>query len=138
MLSQAPAEVEVEREMTVVLGERRRPLPDLMLIRSEGPEDVQESSLRPEDVLLVIEVTSPESRIRDRERKPQLYAQAGIQHFWLVEESDDGGVVYAYELDPVNGGYTNTGVHRERLKVDAPCVFDPDLTALNARPIWKE
>lgn len=88
-------------------------------------------------MLLAIEVVSPESRVRDRERKPCLYARAGIPHFWLVEEGDDGGVVYTYELDPVKGGYTNTAVHRKRLRVEAPCPFDLDLTALDARPTWE-
>lgn len=134
MLSQAPEEIEVEREMTVVLGERQRPEPDLMLIRSEASVDMQATSVLVEDVLLAIEVVSPESRTRDRERKPQLYAQAGIAHFWLVEEGDDGAVVYVYELDPVNGGYTNVAVHRKRLQVDAPCPFDIDLAPLDARP----
>ena len=37
-------------------------------------------------VMLAVEVVSPESEARDRHRhrKPQLYAHAGIPHFWLV------------------------------------------------------
>lgn len=37
-----------------------------------------------EDLVLAVEVVSPESESRDRDTKPHKYAQAGIQHFWLV------------------------------------------------------
>ncbi|NUW39714.1 Uma2 family endonuclease [Nonomuraea rhodomycinica] len=40
----------------------------------------------PEDVHLVVEVTSEPSIDRDRTTKPAKYAQAGIKHFWRVEE----------------------------------------------------
>lgn len=133
MVPQAPEELEVEREMTVVLGERQRPEPDLMLVRSEASVDLDGTSVPAKDVFLAVEVASPESSIRDRERKPQIYAQAGIPHFWLVEQSDNGAVVRVYEIDPVNGGYTNVAVQRKRLQVDAPCTFDIDLTSFDGR-----
>jgi hypothetical protein len=37
---------------------------------------------------------------QERERKPQLYAKAGITRFWRVENVDERMVVYVYELDP--------------------------------------
>jgi Uma2 family endonuclease len=130
MVMQAPEELSVEREMTVVLGERQRPEPDLMLVRARASADDDATSVSGEDVLLAVEVVSPESEIRDRRRKPELYAEAGIPHFWLVEKKDSGPAVFVYELDPVNERYTNVGVHRERLKVSAPCDLDIDLTRL--------
>ncbi|QUX30012.1 hypothetical protein KGD83_05510 [Nocardiopsis akebiae] len=72
-----------------------------------------------------------DSEVRDRERKPQLHAQAGIPHFRLVER--EGEVVYVCELDPVNSGYVNAGVHRERVRVSAPCGLDIDLTDVRDR-----
>lgn len=33
-------------------------------------------------------------------------------------------------FDPVNGGYVNVGVHRERVRVSAPCDLDIDLTGI--------
>lgn len=131
MDDQIPAGLLTYRECTVVLGERQRPEPDLMLVDAEALTSMDDTWVAPDAVRLVVEVVSPESEVRDHERKPQLYAGAGIPHFWLVEKEDaEGAVVYAYELDPVNGGYTMTGVHRERLKADAPCELDIDLTRL--------
>jgi Uma2 family endonuclease len=56
---------------------------------------------------------SPESASRDRQRKPLLYAAAGIPHFWLVENEGGKPVVCAYELDKVNGAYAMAGIHTE-------------------------
>ncbi|MFG1701160.1 Uma2 family endonuclease [Nonomuraea sp. NPDC049309] len=83
------------------------------------------------DVVLAVEVVSPESVTRDRERKPQLYAQAGIPHFWRVEENSGKPIVYVYELDPALRSYARMGVHRDRLKVTAPFDLDADLAAID-------
>jgi Uma2 family endonuclease len=118
---QAPAELEVATEMTVRLGPRQRPQPDLSVVDSAVLDQGRVTWLRPEDVRLVIEVVSPESEIRDRKRKPQLYAEAGICHFWRVEEGDDGlPVVFVYELDPASQSYIGTGVYRDELSVSVP------------------
>ncbi|NYH51900.1 Uma2 family endonuclease [Nocardiopsis arvandica] len=119
------------QRMTVWLTERQRPEPDIMLVRFEALESPDQTWFPAEMVELVVEVVSPDSEIRDRERKPRLYAEAGIPHFWLVErEGQRGAAVYVYELDPVNRRYTNVSVHRERLRVNAPCDLDIDLAAV--------
>jgi Uma2 family endonuclease len=128
MVMQVPEEIAVEREMTTVLGERQRPEPDLLLVRAEASQDEDGTSVDSADVLLAVEVVSPESEVRDRERKPQIYAQAGIPHFWLVDRDDQGPVVYVYELEPVHKSYASSGVYRERLKLNVPCPLDIDLT----------
>ncbi len=65
-----PPDLRVRREMTVTLDRKQRPEPDL-----------------------VVEVVSPESRTRDHERKPILYARAGIEHFWLRKGRHKAGLV---------------------------------------------
>ena len=129
MDAQVPEDLLVCREMTAVLGRRQRPEPDLMLVRANALHDLETTWFAAEDIRLVVEVVSPESEIRDRERKPELYAEAGIPHFWLVEKEGEQGIaVYAYELDPIKGTYGALTVHRERLKVAAPCDLDLDLS----------
>jgi Uma2 family endonuclease len=80
------------------------------------------------DVVLTVEVVSPYSEILDRERKPQLYAQAGIAHFWRVEMSEDKPMVCVYELDPATKQYALTGIYHNRLKLTVPFEIDIDLT----------
>jgi Uma2 family endonuclease len=105
--------------MTIRLGERQRPEPDLLVL-DRTVLDRERTWVSPEDVYLVIEVVSPESVVRDTKRKPQLYAEAGIKHFWRIENDDDRPVAYTYELDPVVGAYVATGIYREAMTVSAP------------------
>ncbi|GAA2999152.1 Uma2 family endonuclease [Streptosporangium longisporum] len=126
-----PAELRVRRQMTVTLGERQRPEPDVMVTRADADRERKQTAYRPEDVVLAVEVVSDESEIRDRERKPVIYAQAGITHFWRVEETDDRPTVYVYELDPATRTYALMGIHHDRLKVSVPFDVDIDLTEID-------
>ena len=94
----------------------------MLVIDAEGPADDDERhrSTLPDEVHLVIEVVSPESEDRDRKTKPSRYAEAGITHFWRVENNDGSPVVYVYELDPATHVYGLTGIHHERLTVSGP------------------
>lgn len=127
----APAGVRVRREMSVVLAKDQRPEPDLCVVTEEAVRGGAETYYDAKDVVLAVEVVSPESVTRDRERKPQLYAQAGIPHFWRVEEDSGKPIVYVYELDPALRSYARMGVHRDRLKVTAPFDLDADLAAID-------
>ncbi|RDI68693.1 Uma2 family endonuclease [Nocardia pseudobrasiliensis] len=126
---QAPESLEVCREMTVTLGPRQRPEPDLLVASADADTGLDQTTFQPQDVVLVIEVMSLDSVIRDRERKPQLYAQAGIPHMWRIENVDDRAVAYIYELDPALKTYALSGIHHDRLKLSVPFEIDIDLTA---------
>jgi Uma2 family endonuclease len=128
----APDDVTVVREITVVLGKRQRPDPDITVL-STTSFDVSRTWYPAEDVLLAIEVVSDESVIRDRSTKPYLYAEAGIRYFWRIEQENSLPIVYTYELDPATGTYVPTGIHRDRLKIDAPFPVDINLTELVRR-----
>jgi len=131
---QIPDDLRVRREMTVVLGKANRPEPDLVVLQERAVPIAghNETSYRAEDVVLAVEVVSPESVERDRNRKPQLYAQAGIPHFWLVERTQGGRpAVHVYELDPLGRAYVSTGIHHDRLKLSAPFTIDIDLTEID-------
>ncbi|MFF9124277.1 Uma2 family endonuclease [Streptomyces sp. NPDC014889] len=126
-------EFSVEREMTVVLDDRNGPEPDISAVRADAVTGLDQTSFRAEDVLLAVEVVSPDSESRDRTTKPQKYAAAGIPNFWRVEQNGTAGgpVIHVYELDPMTQAYVHMGVHRERIKVDKPCAIDIDLTAID-------
>lgn len=129
----APPGYEIAREMTVTLDEQQRPEPDIMVTRERGDESLDQTTYRPEDVVLVVEVVSPESRVRDRKRKPQLYAEAHIPHMWRIEKDGGEPVAYTFELEPATGVYVPTGVHHKRLKTSVPFDIDIDLTKINLR-----
>lgn len=122
-----PDDLAVRREMTVVIDDQQRPEPDLIVLRSGALGDGNETKYDAEDVVLAVEVVSPESRGRDRETKPLKYARAGIQHYWRVENQDGQPVVFVFELEPATGAYVPTGIHRDRLKLSVPFDIDIDL-----------
>lgn len=127
----APDTVRVRREMTVTFDNRQRPEPDVLVIDAAAAGDLDQTTYQADDVVLTVEVMSLDSERRDRERKPQLYAQAGIRHFWRVENVAGRATVYVYELDPATHAYALTGIHHDRLTLTVPFDIDIDLTELD-------
>jgi Uma2 family endonuclease len=66
--------------MSVILGRRQRPEPDVSVIRAGADVSPEATALQAADLLLAAEVVSPDSEERDRERKPGLYAKAGYRN----------------------------------------------------------
>jgi Uma2 family endonuclease len=126
----APPDQRVRREMSVILGRRQRPEPDVSVVSPGADLSPEATALQAADIVLVVAVVSADSEERDRERKPQLYAKAGIPHFWRVENVSGHPTVYVYELDPATGAYALTGIHHDRLKVAVPFGIDIDLTEI--------
>lgn len=124
----SPEGFEVEREMTVRLDKRSRPEPDVLV--ATVAYDPDRTRYAPEEVALVVEVVSDESADRDRGIKPFKYAQAGIPHFWRVEDDQGMPAVHVYELDSFTRSYVATGIHRARLAVTVPFPADIDLKGL--------
>jgi Uma2 family endonuclease len=131
LLRTLSADHRVRREMSVRLTDDQRPEPDLIVL-GPGAEIRSEATFyHARDVVLIVEVVSPESRTRDRDRKPVLYARAGLRHFWRVESQEGRPVVYVYELDDWTKAYTITGIHHDRLKLAVPFDIDIDLTEID-------
>ncbi|MBB2912954.1 Uma2 family endonuclease [Streptosporangium becharense] len=122
-----PDNLIVVREMSVTLGIRQRPEPDIMVVTRSALTSLKTTSFKPEDVRLVVEVVSPESVERDRSTKPIKYSDAGIKHLWRVEQEDDRPVVYTFELEPSVRAYVPTGIHRGRLRTDIGFEVDIEL-----------
>jgi Uma2 family endonuclease len=122
-----PGHLRVRREMTVIIGPRQRPEPDLLVIRAGADPGPRRTVYRAADVVLVVEVVSPESEERDRKRKPLLYAEAGIPNFWRVENDSLRPIVYTHELEPATHTYVPTGIYHDRLKTSVPFDIDIDL-----------
>ncbi|WP_328861632.1 Uma2 family endonuclease [Streptomyces sp. NBC_00306] len=128
LTSQAPDGVEVEREMTIRLDVRNRPEPDIVV--TTASYDPDRTWFAPEDVRLVVEVVSPESAHRDRTVKLRKYAEAGIPHYWCVEDEDGWPLVHIYELDRPTGAYAPAGIVRGYLRRTVPFEITLDLDKL--------
>ncbi|MFF4752600.1 Uma2 family endonuclease [Streptomyces sp. NPDC002514] len=128
--STLPDNLSIEREMTVVLDRRNGPEPDISVVRSEAVTGFEQTRFKAEDLVLAVEVVSPDSEARDHHSKPLKYATAGIPHFWLVDmaEGNQHPVVRTYELDPVSRAYVLTGIHHDKLELAVPFDIDVDIT----------
>ncbi|MER8013373.1 Uma2 family endonuclease [Streptomyces griseoluteus] len=133
LTSSAPAEVEMIQRFTIDLDAQNRPEPDVVVIRQAALEGFEQTRVAAADVVLVVEVVSPDSASRDRETKPMKYARAKIPHFWRVENERGRAVVHAFELEPTTGTYTSVGIFRDRMKAEAPFPVDLDLTGIKTR-----
>ncbi|MGW6585726.1 Uma2 family endonuclease [Streptomyces globisporus] len=65
------------------------PEPDLLVYRADADTGPGRTWYAPEDVVLAVEVVSPDSPERDGGVEPRTYAEAGVKHFWRVEQGDD-------------------------------------------------
>lgn len=75
---QAPDELRADREMAVKLAKRQVPEPDVLVVTAEAYErDAPSTFYFAEDLVMAIEVVSPDSEDRDRDTKPRKYAAPG-------------------------------------------------------------
>ncbi len=126
---QAPDSAAVATQMDIKIAERQRPCPDILVIDA-AIDDNSATSYPPEAVHLAVEVISPESQHRDRRVKPRIYAEAGIKHFWLVEEEAGQAVIRAYVLDKVTNFYAAEETRHGKLVAQSPFPIEVDFTDL--------
>lgn len=125
--TQLPPELAATSEMDIRLGQRQRPVPDVAVITAAAAEDLSRTYYEPVEVVLAVEVVSEESVVRDRERKPELYAGAGIGYFWRIENLADDPVAYTFEREAATSRYVPTGIFHDRIQLAAPCPLDVDM-----------
>ncbi|NVK76307.1 Uma2 family endonuclease [Streptomyces morookaense] len=128
LAEQAPEGLHVGPEMTIRLDDRNRPEPDIVVTTASYNRD--RTWFAPEEVLLAIEIVSPESAHRDRTVKLRKYAEAGIPHYWCIEDEGGDPVVHVYELDEPTKAYAPAGIFRHGLQRPVPFKVDIDLDRL--------
>ncbi len=121
----APPELQPLQEVNLRVGPEDFFIPDLVVVPTEAVAET-ELMFRPDDILLVVEIVSPTTQIRDRQMKRSIYAAAGIELYWRVELSE-GPCLHVHEL--VGDDYKPAGRHEagSRAELFAPFEvgFDP-------------
>lgn len=117
--------------MTITLDDDQRPEPDLLVLHANAVRDLRQTTFVPSDVVLAAEVVSPESRSRDRKRKPMLYAEAGIEHFWLIENERGKPVLHTHLLNESSDGYDKTGRYEGIAKISEPFPLEIDFSEVD-------
>lgn len=99
-MTNMPDSIDCRIQSPIVLSDRSEPEPDVALVRRQS-HDYRAAHPHSADVLLVVEV-SQSSFARDRGQKLQMYAQAGITEYWIVDVDRQIIVVHR---NPVATGY---------------------------------
>jgi Uma2 family endonuclease len=101
--------------------------PDLLVVRRDDPGDAAVTTA----LALAVEVLSPSSRSVDRVLKRELYQQAGVAAYWVVDPEEPS--VTVWELR--DGTYGEARVVRgdDVLRVVVPFPVEITTTALRAR-----
>lgn len=101
-------------------------IPDLAVVRTPGAD---RTVADPAEVALVVELTSPGNAVVDRAIKPELYAQAGIPHYLLIELGAAPPTAVVFGLRRGRYAPVRRVGPGERLRLD-PFTVDVDLAAL--------
>ncbi len=104
-----------ETRHPVILDEYSQPEPDLVLAKPKRTDDTNDS-LRPQDILLLVEVVDS-SLEKDRRIKLPKYAEAGIPEAWLL--IPDSKIVEVY-THPGQEGYKSRQVFRQGQAITSP------------------
>ncbi|MFI6899920.1 Uma2 family endonuclease [Nonomuraea sp. NPDC050394] len=130
--------VDVNTEIEVILGD--------VPLHLRRPNAVVHSCLEPgewlraEDVIVVVEVLSRHSIVRDRVHKAAEYAKAGIPHYLIVQFDDQGAVSIEHYALVCGTEYSKIKVTQRdmgglALSMTTPFVLDIDWLQLDIAPI---
>jgi Uma2 family endonuclease len=123
----------VSTDVSARIDKRNEPRPDIVVVR---PDHFEESPFPIGDALLVGEVVSPTSVLRDTEIKRAVHARAGVPFYWIVVPANDKPTIALAELvlDPSSGTY-NYATHytTDVFRTERPWPVEIDLPALTER-----
>ena len=121
----APPELEVLMGINVQTGADRVLIPDLAVVDCPGFEQVM---IGVEHLMLAVEIVSPTSRTHDRITKRQLYAEAGVPHYVVVDSTTRPPTAFAYRLEQGDYREESRTEGDNLLRLIAPFPVTLDLT----------
>jgi Uma2 family endonuclease len=102
----------------------------LVVVAKEGRQRVRREGgvLKASEVMLVVEVVSPGSTRTDYVAKRDEYADAGIQHYWIVDITEPVSLLACHLAGEF--GYADDGSVTGRFTAAEPFPVEIDLDAL--------
>ncbi|MEL6454810.1 MAG: Uma2 family endonuclease [Cyanobacteria bacterium J06623_5] len=96
------------REAHPITLSSSEPEPDLAVVRGQSHSEYEERHPYPEDIFLIVEIAQS-TLAYDLGEKKQIYAEAGIQEYWVLDTT--GRRLYVFR-NPVAGKYTESLVSK--------------------------
>ncbi|MBN8560295.1 MAG: Uma2 family endonuclease [Leptolyngbya sp. UWPOB_LEPTO1] len=122
----------IQNQSPITLANNSEPEPDLAIVQNR-PDDYLSGHPRPEDILLVIEI-SDLSLTYDQETKLEMYAEDNIQNYWIFNLLDRVLEMYSepYRKSDSEFGYRlkRIALPNERVKLPQFSELDLDLSSL--------
>jgi Uma2 family endonuclease len=116
-------------DLSLRVDPRNEPRPDVVVLaRKNGAV----SPAPIESAVLVVEIISPDSNIRDLHTKPKIYASAGVPNYWVIDPFHDNGILLAEFRLGDNGQYSLLTETNELFTTDQPFPVTIDLAELTA------
>jgi Uma2 family endonuclease len=122
-----PPHLVVNQGCGVRINHKRAFVPDVLVAQRDAKPDPSHA-LRPQDVVLAVEIVAPTTVSLDRVLKPALYAGAGIGSYWRIEPTEDYRV-HAYDRG-ARGVYAEVGEFDDRITVERPWPMEFDLAPI--------
>ncbi|WP_189846715.1 Uma2 family endonuclease [Streptomyces rubiginosohelvolus] len=128
----AGGDVEVLAAVNVNLGGRALVVPDVAVVRAAAATG-DRLCADAGDVVLAVEVTTPDTAVTDRFTRPALYAEAGIAHHWRLD-LEPGPHLWIGALE--GGAYTTVArvPGGRTTRIPAPLSVQLDPAGLTAPP----
>ncbi len=108
--------------------------PDLLYVSGEQQSMVKETRIDGPPAL-VVEIISPTSRRKDRVQKMQIYQNAGVQHYWLVDPGEK--TLECFSLRDGLYALLAAGMEDDVVRHPEFAGLEVDLSVLWARPVLK-
>ena len=113
------------REAGIRTGLQKSRLPDLFIIdRSFALELMDSSAVFQTTPYLIVEIASPESRIRDYRYKRSEYAALEVPEYWIVDPQEDKVTVLVL----------NEGLYEESIFTQSQTIISPTFIDLKLTP----
>jgi Uma2 family endonuclease len=127
-----PDDVFISVDLSVLVDSRNEPRPDVVVLRAEGADRIPVLAA---DVLLAVEIISPDSSVRDRQDKMKLYSYAGIPAYWIIDPLGERITFTEWRLS--EGRAYHQHVQTDGLiTIDKPWETTLDLPAWTGRRNW--
>jgi Uma2 family endonuclease len=126
--SRLPREYFLATDLSVLIDSRNEPRPDVVVMQRKG---ANRTPVLAADVLVAVEVISPESTLRDRQGKRDLYAYAGVPAYWIIDPLGERVTFTQLLLGP-------GGAYHQQVQTDGCVTIDHPWEVTLDLPEWTQ